>query len=139
MARLALFLQDGSIDGSKVLDTRLLNEAMQRVPGMHGLPVATLSDYRYQHGFWARNLQQAFGTAAPAWVPFMSGFGGITVAMLPNGVIWYSIADDGELASIDFAGPAREAIKDRKSVVSGKSVSVRVDFGGGRTIKKKKK
>src|SRR3546814_19573354 len=78
---------------------------------MHGLPVATLSDYRYQHGFWARNLQQAFGTAAPAWVPFMSGFGGITVAMLPNGVIWYSIADDGELASIDFAGPAREAIK----------------------------
>src|SRR3546814_17208010 len=28
---------------------------------------------------------------------------------------------------------------DRKSVVQGKSVSVRVDFGGGRIIKKKKK
>src|SRR3546814_19630969 len=28
---------------------------------------------------------------------------------------------------------------DRKSVVSGKSVSVRVDLGGGRIIKKKKK
>src|SRR3546814_17031132 len=31
------------------------------------------------------------------------------------------------------------AIGDRKSVVVGKSVSVRVDLGGGRIIKKKKK
>src|SRR3546814_13493700 len=31
------------------------------------------------------------------------------------------------------------ATRDRKSVVSGKSVSVRVDFGGRRVIKKKKK
>src|SRR3546814_10954031 len=31
------------------------------------------------------------------------------------------------------------AHKDRKSVVSGTGVSVRVDFGGGRIIKKKKK
>src|SRR3546814_18095201 len=33
----------------------------------------------------------------------------------------------------------RAAGKDRKSVVSGKSVSVRVDLGGRRIIKKKKK
>src|SRR3546814_14015304 len=32
-----------------------------------------------------------------------------------------------------------EVIKDRKSVVSGKSVSVRVDLGGRRIIKKHKK
>src|SRR3546814_13137858 len=32
-----------------------------------------------------------------------------------------------------------EKIADRKSVVEGKSVSVRVDLGGGRSIKKKKK
>src|SRR3546814_20962380 len=31
------------------------------------------------------------------------------------------------------------ALADRKGVVSGKSVSVRVDLGGGRIIKKKKK
>src|SRR3546814_12720527 len=30
-------------------------------------------------------------------------------------------------------------VGDRKSVVEGRSVSVRVDFGGGRSIKKKKK
>src|SRR3546814_19048516 len=34
---------------------------------------------------------------------------------------------------------ARVAGVDRKSVVSGKSVAVRVDLGGGRIIKKKKK
>src|SRR3546814_13902671 len=32
-----------------------------------------------------------------------------------------------------------DGLGDRKSVVSGKSVSVRVDLGGGRVIKKKKK
>src|SRR3546814_18175154 len=35
--------------------------------------------------------------------------------------------------------PQREPGQDRKSVVSGKSVSVRVDLGGGRIIKKKTK
>src|SRR3546814_16095797 len=34
---------------------------------------------------------------------------------------------------------AQHGVGDRKSVVSGKSVSVRVDFGGRRIIKKKKK
>src|SRR3546814_18930782 len=35
--------------------------------------------------------------------------------------------------------PVRVAGRDRKSVVKGKSVSVRVDLGGGRIIKKKNK
>src|SRR3546814_17159447 len=34
--------------------------------------------------------------------------------------------------------PGNSCMKDRKSVVSGKSVSVRVDLGGRRIIKKKK-
>src|SRR3546814_16115989 len=34
---------------------------------------------------------------------------------------------------------ARDVLRDRKSVVSGKRVSVRVDLGGRRLIKKKKK
>src|SRR3546814_15353045 len=36
------------------------------------------------------------------------------------------------------SGPDDVAIEDRKSVVEGKRVSVRVDPGGGRSIKKKK-
>src|SRR3546814_1708583 len=74
---------------------------MQRDPEQPGLPVATLENYRYQHGFWARDLQEELGCAGPPRVPFMSGFGGITVVTFPNGTAWYSVADDGLLASID--------------------------------------
>src|SRR3546814_17286530 len=42
-------------------------------------------------------------------------------------------------AAEDPAKMIRLIIVDRKSVVSGKSVSVRVDLGGRRSIKKKKK
>lgn len=112
-ARLARFLgeQRGRIDGRGVLDPTLFEAAMQRDPARRGLQVATLERFRYQHGFWARDLQAELGCARPAWTPFMSGFGGITVAMFANGVAWYSVADDGQLASIDFAAPAREAAK----------------------------
>lgn len=112
-AKLARFLgeQRGRIDGRDVLDATLFDAAMQRNPAQRGLQVATLERFRYQHGFWARDLQPELGCAQPAWVPFMSGFGGITVAMFPNGVAWYNVADDGLLASIDFAAPAREAAK----------------------------
>src|SRR3546814_14173116 len=48
---------------------------------------------------------------------------------------WIS-GKEAEAATVSFATPAGE---DRKSVVSGKSVSVRVDLGGSRSIKKKKK
>ena len=113
IAKLARFLgvQQGRIDGQTMLDHAMFEAAMQRDPERRGLRVATLERYRYQHGFWARDLQAELGCAQPTWVPFMSGFGGITVAMLANGVAWYNIADDGLLASIDFAAPAVEAAK----------------------------
>src|SRR3546814_16401040 len=42
------------------------------------------------------------------------------------------------LAPAHGFGPRESADEDRKSVVKGKSVSVRLDLGGGRIIKKKK-
>lgn len=113
IAKLARFLgeQRGRIDGRQILDPTLFAAALQRDPERRGLPVATLERYRYQHGFWARNLQAELGCAGPTWVPFMSGFGGITVAIFPNGSAWYNVADDALLASIDFAAPAVEAAK----------------------------
>lgn len=29
----------------------------------------------------------------PVWVPFMSGYGGITVAMFPQGIVYYYFSD----------------------------------------------
>src|SRR3546814_13303256 len=63
----------------------------------------------------------------------------------------YRIASDGALADVEMvhsefgvssakstSAPAADAAQDRKSVVEGKSVSVRVDLGGRRIIKKTK-
>lgn len=113
IARLGAFLArgDGRIGGREVLDPRLLAEALQRDPASPGLPVASLRDYRYQHGFWARNLQDALDCESPQWTPFLSGFGGVTVVPFANGATWYNVADDGLLPSIDFARPAAEAAK----------------------------
>ena len=110
LVKLARFLalDHGVIDGQALLDRSMLDEALQRDPRQRGLQVAHLAKFRYQHGFWARNLQTELGCDKPAWVPFMSGFGGILVVMFPNGAIWYSAADDGALPSIDFAEPARQ-------------------------------
>src|SRR3546814_17791339 len=44
-----------------------------------------------------------------------------------------------EACGLDFDWYAYRHRQDRKSVVSGKSVSVRVDLGGGRSLKKKNK
>lgn len=113
IAKLGQFLANanGRIGDHQVLDPILLGEALQRDPAHPGLQVAQLERYRYQHGFWARNLQSELGCGSATWIPFMSGFGGITVALFPEGSVWYNVADDGLLASIDFARPARELAK----------------------------
>src|SRR3546814_17063573 len=54
-----------------------------------------------------------------------------TFDALPIGV-----HDAGSRSDIEVC--IRPSLRDRKSVVEGKSVSVRVDFGGSRIIKKKK-
>lgn len=120
VAKLANFLGPARGDAGQgpVLDPRLLDEAMQRVPDAGGLQVAHLEKYRYQHGVWARDLGDELGCEGVYWVPFLSGFGGITVALFPNGVAWYSFADDGRLDSIDFAAPAREIAKIRPLCVA---------------------
>lgn len=113
MAKLGRFLgpDRGRMGEQALLDDDLLDQAMQRDPAHRGLQTAHLQDFRYQHGFWARNLQKELGCGQPTWVPFMSGFGGILIVMLPNGAVWYSAADDGQLSSIDFAKPAAELAK----------------------------
>src|SRR3546814_11795417 len=50
-----------------------------------------------------------------------------------------SVRSETQIAFQQFSTPAPIGFLDRKSVVSGKSWSVRVDPGGRRIIKKKKK
>lgn len=109
LARLALFIGTGHgrIDGRQVLDPHLLDLALQRVAGEHGLPVDGFPAFRYQLGFWARNVAPVLGCAKPLWIPFMSGFGGLSVVLFPNGIVYYNVSDSGTARAFDWSRPAQ--------------------------------
>ena len=94
LARIAKWLQDGDgiIGGRQVLDARMLAAAMQRVPADRGL-VAMDASTRYQHGFYGIDVGPDIGCANPVWVPYMAGYGGIVVVLLPNGTLYYHVSD----------------------------------------------
>lgn len=107
IARLALWIDtgDGGLGGKQVLDPKLFDLAMQRVEGQRGSVVTAFPDFRYQLGVWARNVAPLLGCKKPTWVPFMSGYGGITVVMYPNGVVYYNVSDSGSPDAFNW-GPS---------------------------------
>jgi hypothetical protein len=96
IAKIGVFLNvdHGRSGADQLLDPKMLDGALQRDPNDVGLP-AGAPDLRYNHGFWAWNAQRALGCAQPTWIPFMSGYGGIVVALLPNGMVYYQFSDGG--------------------------------------------
>ncbi len=95
IAKLTQFLQGGGrIGGEQMLDPQMLAAALQRDSVDPGLRAST-DDFRYNNGFWAWNAQTYMGCKTPAWIPFMSGFGGIAVALLPNGMTYFYVSDSG--------------------------------------------
>lgn len=106
--RIARWLVDGGvIDGRRMLDPTLLAAALQRDPAQPGLPAGGPT-YRYKAGFWARNISGVLSCSQPVWTPFMSGFGGISVVLLPGGVTYYYFGDSGVY---DWAPAAIEVSK----------------------------
>ncbi|WP_428410127.1 hypothetical protein [Hyphococcus sp.] len=99
IAKIADFLNvdDGEIGGVAQLDATEFAAAMQKTPSDRGL-VAGDPTIRYNNGFWAWNAQSYLGCGSATWIPFMSGFGGITVALLPNGGTYYYFSDNAEFA-----------------------------------------
>ncbi|HWA92142.1 MAG TPA: hypothetical protein VG889_19045 [Rhizomicrobium sp.] len=109
VAKLSIFLNvdHGKRNGRAILDQAMLSAALQQVPGDSGL-TAGAPDLRYHDGFWAWNAQAALGCKTPTWIPFMSGYGGIVVALLPNGLTYYYFSDGG---SFVFSRAVAEADK----------------------------
>lgn len=103
IAKIGRFLNidDGVIGGTSMLDTAQLNAALQRSSGDRG--VVPLTDYYYNNGFWAHNVKTGLSCANNTWVPFMSGYGGITVLLLPNDTVYYYFADDDQYLWMDAA------------------------------------
>ena len=96
----------GAINNKQVLDPARLQESLFRTekPSMLGVPVpdtgtaAVPNTFRYHNLFWAKYMTT---TEFPQyhcnfWVPFMSGYGGNVVVLLPNGATYYIFSDGNE-------------------------------------------
>lgn len=94
VAKITQFLNvdDGQVNGVMLLDTYEFNAAMQRDSGDRGLD--PLADFKYNNGFWAHEIKSNISCSSDVWVPFMSGYGGISVLMFPNDTAYYVFSDD---------------------------------------------
>ncbi|WP_283136900.1 hypothetical protein [Rhizohabitans arisaemae] len=99
LAKVAKLMNDdaGRAGGAQLLHPGLLAQAMQRDPANRGLPMASIP-LLYNNGTLASTFTpEAFPLYRCTFrVPFMSGYGGITVAMMPNGVTFYYVGDNNE-------------------------------------------
>ncbi len=77
------------------LDRALFDAATHHGGGPIGSQAGEQS-LRYSMGFWAWNAGPYLDCKSPAWIPTMSGFGGISVVMLPSGDVYYYFSDSGE-------------------------------------------
>ncbi|GAA2907916.1 hypothetical protein JOD62_001289 [Microbacterium keratanolyticum] len=95
-----LTVDDGVANGAQVLHPGLLDATMQRDPADRGVTTTGSVPFRYNNAFWARDFTSADNAAftTPFSVPFMSGFGGISVALMPNGSSYYAFSDNNEFA-----------------------------------------
>ncbi|HEY8569938.1 choice-of-anchor D domain-containing protein [Microbulbifer sp.] len=85
-----------------VLDQAQLDAALQRDAADRGLQ--PLADYKYNNGFWAHEVSSDMsGCSAPLWLPFMSGYGGISILILPNNTVYYYFSDADEYLWMDAA------------------------------------
>lgn len=110
-AKLGLFMArgDGVAGGKAMIDAAMLKAALQRDPSQPGLTAAS-DDLRYQHGMWAWNAAKVLGCRRDTWIPFMAGYGGILVALMPNGMVYVRVSDGGDIPWAKGAAAA-DAIK----------------------------
>lgn len=101
VVKLAAFLNNnnGQINGSSLLDTDMLNASLQRDPANRGLPLDPTeivpSGY-YKNSIWSFDLDTSTVVSScqtTTWIPYMSGYGGIGIQMLPNGMTYYFFSD----------------------------------------------
>jgi len=64
----------------------------------------------YSNGFWGLDVSRWIGCPAETWVPFMSGYGGISVAMFPNNSVYYYFTDSNQHGFRKAAVEANKAL-----------------------------
>ena len=83
-----------STDRNNFFSKEFLDEGLQLTSNT-GLLALSEADIFYNNGFWAaRFSKEIFGCKEDLMIPFMSGFGGITVVFLPNSMMYYYFSDN---------------------------------------------
>ena len=106
VVKIARFINEGKgkLDEKQVLDPERVRESMFRNPSSLGLTVSDQGDgtltgsFHYNNAFWAKHVTPAefHQYTCDFWIPFMSGYGGISILLLPNGAIYYVFSDANE-------------------------------------------
>ena len=83
-----------SDERKKYFSDSYIMEALQLTTDK-GFKALQASDIFYNNGIWSAKFEKdIFGCKDDLYVPFMSGFGGITVVLLPNSMLYYYISDN---------------------------------------------
>jgi hypothetical protein len=95
VAKLTTLLQNGGRhDGRQLLSAPRIAEALFRASDTAGLPLGPTSRFgapRYHLSFWS--IPYRTGAGCFFQIPYMSGYGGNMVMLLPNGVSAFRFAD----------------------------------------------
>ncbi len=100
IAKVAKLLNNdnGIAGGVQLLQPDMLADSLQKDATDRGLDTTGTTVFKYNNAFWAKNMTPSEFPqyTCSFWVPFMSGYGGITVAMMPNGATYYYFSDNEE-------------------------------------------
>lgn len=116
VAKLGQFFSPLNDAADAVLDRGMRRAALQLEPADRGLPAGTADSMRYNNGFWALPVADLPGCAQEQFIPYLSGFGGVSIVLLPNGVTYYYFSDNDEYRfrrAIDEAAAIRRYCQPR--------------------------
>ena len=95
-----LHLQNRLASDPKILDSSMLSIALQTEKNQVNRP-AGAKNFAYNYGFWGLEVSQSLGCNKEKWIPFMSGYGGITIAMISPDVLYYNFSDNYQFLWLD--------------------------------------
>ena len=107
-----LGVDHGRINNIQVLEPEQLAAGKFASASDPGLP--WISNGRYNNAFWGLNRGSIAGCSG-LFVPYLSGFGGITVALAPSGVVYYYFSDG---YSVEWSRALSEAEEIRSSCIA---------------------
>ena len=93
IAKLGNFLnvERGKVNDEQLLQLDILSSALQADPNDRGV---NRPGGKYNNTFWADLFTPANGYDCTFYVPYMAGYSGNIIALLPNGVTYYYFSDN---------------------------------------------